>query len=55
MLLVGSKLIFYGLGCVEQRLLLLPGEVYGRVYERFVRVGFGCEPGLFQEGLTTLL
>jgi len=39
----------------EQRLLLLPGEVYGSAYERFVRVGFGCESGLFQEGLTTLL
>lgn len=39
----------------EQRLLLLPGEVYGNAYERFVRIGFGCEPGLFREGLTTLL
>ncbi len=39
----------------EQRLLLLPGEVYGSVYERFVRIGFGCDPGLFQEGLATLL
>jgi aspartate/methionine/tyrosine aminotransferase len=39
----------------EQRLLLLPGEVYGSAYERFVRIGFGCDPGLFQEGLSTLL
>ncbi len=39
----------------EQRILLLPGEVYGRVYERFVRIGFGCDPKLFQEGLTALL
>ncbi len=39
----------------EQRLLLLPGEVYGNAYEQFVRVGFGCDPGLFQVGLTTLL
>ena len=39
----------------EQRILLLPGEVYGRVYERFVRIGFGCDTKLFQEGLTTLL
>ena len=39
----------------EQRLLLLPGEVYGSAYERFVRIGFGCDPGLFQDGLTTLL
>jgi bifunctional pyridoxal-dependent enzyme with beta-cystathionase and maltose regulon repressor activities len=34
---------------------LLPGEVYGNAYEQFVRIGFGCDPGLFQEGLTTLL
>ncbi len=39
----------------EQHLLLLPGEVYGGLYERFVRIGFGCDPGLFREGLTTLL
>jgi aspartate/methionine/tyrosine aminotransferase len=39
----------------EHRLLLLPGEVYGSEYERFVRIGFGCEPGLFRDGLTTLL
>jgi aspartate/methionine/tyrosine aminotransferase len=39
----------------EQRLLLLPGEVYGSAYEHFVRIGFGCDPGLFQDGLTTLL
>jgi aspartate/methionine/tyrosine aminotransferase len=39
----------------EKHLLLLPGEVYGGLYERFVRIGFGCDPGLFREGLTTLL
>ena len=39
----------------EQHLLLLPGEVYGGLYERFVRIGFGCDPGLFREGLTSLL
>ena len=39
----------------EQRILLLPGEVYGSAYEHFVRIGFGCDPGLFQEGLTTLI
>ena len=39
----------------EQRILLLPGEVYGSAYERFVRIGFGCDPGLFQEGLMALL
>ena len=39
----------------EQRILLLPGEVYGSAYERFVRIGFGCDPELFQEGLKALL
>jgi len=39
----------------EQRILLLPGEVYGSEYERFVRIGFGCDPKLFQEGLMALL
>lgn len=39
----------------EQRILLLPGEVYGSAYEHFVRFGFGCDPGIFQEGLTTIL
>lgn len=39
----------------EHRLLLLPGEVYGSAYERFVRIGFGCDPGLFKEGLATML
>jgi aspartate/methionine/tyrosine aminotransferase len=39
----------------EQRILLLPGEVYGSAYERFVRIGFGCDPGIFQEGLMALL
>jgi aspartate/methionine/tyrosine aminotransferase len=39
----------------EQHLLLLPGGVYGSEYERFVRIGFGCEPALFQEGLMAFL
>jgi aspartate/methionine/tyrosine aminotransferase len=39
----------------KQRLLLLPGEVYGSAYEQFIRVGFGCDTGLFQEGLITLM
>jgi aspartate/methionine/tyrosine aminotransferase len=39
----------------EQHLLLLPGEVYGSAYERFVRIGLGCDPRLFQEGLNTLV
>src|SRR6266496_2474162 len=39
----------------EQRILLLPGEVYGSAYESFVRIGFGCDPEIFQMGLTALL
>ena len=39
----------------EQRILLLPGEVYGSAYEQFIRIGFGCDPKLFQEGLIALL
>ena len=39
----------------EQRILLLPGEVYGSEFERFVRIGFGCDPALFQEGLMAFL
>ncbi len=39
----------------ELRLLLLPGEVYGSAYEQFVRIGFGCDPEIFQEGLMALL
>ena len=36
----------------EQRILLLPGEAYGHTYENFVRFGYGCEHGIFQEGLS---
>jgi aspartate/methionine/tyrosine aminotransferase len=39
----------------EQRILLLPGEVYGSAYERFVRIGYGCDSGIFQEGLKAFL
>ena len=39
----------------EQRILLLPGEVYGSAYQRFVRIGYGCDPALFQEGLMAFL
>jgi aspartate/methionine/tyrosine aminotransferase len=39
----------------EKRLLLLPGYVYGKGYEQFVRIGFGCRMELFEEGLTTLM
>ena len=40
---------------LEQHILLLPGGVYGSEYERFVRIGFGCETGLFEEGLQAFL
>ncbi len=39
----------------ERRILLLPGEVYGNEYERFVRIGYGCDPATFQEGLMAFL
>jgi aspartate/methionine/tyrosine aminotransferase len=39
----------------EKHLLLVPGQVYGSGYERFFRIGFGCTPSLFQEGLSTIL
>jgi aspartate/methionine/tyrosine aminotransferase len=39
----------------EQRVLLLPGEVYGSEYERFVRFGYGCDTKVFQEGLMAFL
>ena len=35
----------------EQRILLLPGEVYGSEYERFVRIGYGCDRALFLEAI----
>ncbi len=39
----------------EKQLLLVPGQVYGSAYEHFFRIGFGCTPPLFQEGLSTIL
>jgi aspartate/methionine/tyrosine aminotransferase len=39
----------------ERRILLLPGGVYGSAYERFIRIGYGCDPKLFQEGLRVFL
>ena len=35
----------------EQRVLLLPGEVYGSAYGSYVRIGYGCDPVVFQAGL----
>ncbi len=39
----------------EKRFLLLPGYVYGKQYERFMRIGFGCRTELFAEGLETVM
>jgi aspartate/methionine/tyrosine aminotransferase len=39
----------------EQRILLLPGGVYGSRYEGFVRFGYGCDPGIFREGLSAFI
>jgi aspartate/methionine/tyrosine aminotransferase len=38
----------------KKGLLLLPGYVYGKPYECFIRIGFGCSTELFEEGLTIL-
>lgn len=39
----------------QQHVLLLPGDVYGNAYEKFVRIGFGCTSPIFQEGLNILM
>jgi bifunctional pyridoxal-dependent enzyme with beta-cystathionase and maltose regulon repressor activities len=39
----------------EKRFLLLPGYVYGKAYERFMRIGFGCSTERFTEGLETMM
>ena len=39
----------------EKRFLLLPGYVYGKPYERFMRIGFGCRTERFAEGLETMM
>jgi len=39
----------------EKRLLLLPGYVYGKAYEAFLRIGFGCTTEQFEEGLSILM
>jgi aspartate/methionine/tyrosine aminotransferase len=39
----------------EKHVLLAPGQVYGSIYEQFVRIGFGCTPHVFQEGLATVM
>jgi aspartate/methionine/tyrosine aminotransferase len=39
----------------EKRFLLLPGYVYGKAYEQYVRIGYGCSTELFAEGLTTMM
>jgi aspartate/methionine/tyrosine aminotransferase len=39
----------------EKRVLLVPGQLYGRAYEQFARIGFGCTQHVFQEGLATVM
>jgi aspartate/methionine/tyrosine aminotransferase len=39
----------------EKRFLLLPGYVYGKAYERFMRIGFGCSGERFTEGLEAMM
>ena len=36
---------------LEQRVLLLPGEVFGSEYAGYVRIGYGCDAEVFQAGL----
>jgi aspartate/methionine/tyrosine aminotransferase len=39
----------------EKRFLLLPGYVYGKQYERFMRIGFGCRTERFAEGMEAVM
>jgi aspartate/methionine/tyrosine aminotransferase len=39
----------------EKRFLLLPGYVYGQPYEHCMRIGFGCRPERFAEGLKIVM
>lgn len=39
----------------EKKFLLLPGHVYGKAYEQYIRIGYGCRTERFAEGLTTLM
>ena len=39
----------------QQRILLLPGSVFGPAYEHFIRVGFGSTTHQFQEGISLVL
>jgi aspartate/methionine/tyrosine aminotransferase len=40
---------------LEQRILLLPGSVFGPAYENFIRVGLGGNTNQFQEGMSIML
>lgn len=39
----------------EKKFLLLPGYVYGKAYEQYIRIGYGCSTERFAEGLTTIM
>lgn len=39
----------------EEHILLVPGYVYGKEYEQFMRIGYGCRTEKFEEGLATIM
>jgi aspartate/methionine/tyrosine aminotransferase len=39
----------------EKHILLVPGYVYGKAYERFIRIGYGCNTEKFAEGLAIIM
>ena len=39
----------------EKRILLVPGYVYGKDYEQFMRIGYGCNTEKFEEGLAIIM
>lgn len=39
----------------EKRILLVPGYVYGKEYEQFMRIGYGSNTEKFEEGLAIIM
>lgn len=39
----------------EKKILLVPGYVYGKAYERCMRIGYGCTTAKFEEGLAIIM
>ncbi len=39
----------------EKCILLVPGYVYGKDYEQFIRIGYGCNTEKFEEGLAIIM